>query len=81
MDDCKHFWRAVDSTRSQCAKCGEITSPEREREERKVEKPRCPYCGAEMVPVNYEGYYETMAFWECECEYFPDGVKANGLYT
>lgn len=39
MSKCNHFWRAVDSTRSQCSKCFEITSPERELKA-EIERPR-----------------------------------------
>jgi len=39
MSECNHFWRAVDSRRSQCSKCGEITkAPCREPECAKMQE-------------------------------------------
>jgi len=33
-------------------------------------KPVCPYCKKEMIPVNYKGYYDSFPYWECECDKF-----------
>ena len=29
--------------------------------------PVCPKCKADMIPVSYNGYYESMDYWKCEC--------------
>jgi len=30
--------------------------------------PICPICHAEMNVVKYCGYYESFAYWQCDCD-------------
>jgi tRNA(Ile2) C34 agmatinyltransferase TiaS len=31
-------------------------------------KPVCPSCHAILIPSIYQGYYESFAHWECDCD-------------
>lgn len=35
---------------------------------RSVPKPKCPHCDTEMYVTEFEGYYDTLYFWECGCD-------------
>jgi hypothetical protein len=46
-----------------------------------TEYPICPFCKSKMEPVNYQGYYDTFSFWECNCLLFENGFKHVGAYA
>lgn len=48
---------------------------------KKIRMPKCPYCGVEMRPIDYHGYYDQFHFWECDCEEIPGAVKEKGRYA
>ena len=45
-------------------------------------KPICPYCKAEMSPLNYSHYYSEgdIPFWNCYCDEFPKEANADKNY-
>lgn len=48
-------------------------------------RPKCPFCGSDLIIVCYEGYYEDFSYWDCpKCEkiddYKPD-YKWKGDYA
>jgi hypothetical protein len=43
--------------------------------------PVCPSCQCAMRKTNYEGYYESFSYWECDCDHFTDGITWHGAYS
>ncbi len=33
-----------------------------------IAMPVCPYCKTVMEVTRYEGYYDSLSYWACECD-------------
>lgn len=45
--------------------------------------PICPHCMKRMQKVKFKGYYDTLNYWECDCNWEDedDVIKRHGAYT
>jgi transposase-like protein len=60
----------------------ELTTRIRQLEDQiQSNKPVCPYCKQSMIPMNYVGYYDSFAHWNCECYELLEGKTHKGCYA
>ena len=41
----------------------------------------CSKCQTELVARQFEGYYDSFAYWECNCETLENAVVCKGAYA
>jgi len=82
MGTCSHFWQAIDTARSQCANCGEISSVPPPYSRRGGQP--CPHCAAKDAEIarlreRVERAADALERWMCDSSY--DSSKGVNVVT
>ena len=84
---CRNYGETVTRDEYSVVKDWNRCNPPKEELERlrSIPKPKCPHCDTEMYVAEFEGYYDILYFWACNCD---DSLlkklvtsRQQGIYT